>query len=258
MVRQSGADSSAYKRNARDTWRRAAPAWHEWIGFISEWVSPATELMLDLARIQEGSRVLDIAAGDADQSLKAARRVGKTGYVLATDLTPRFVSFAAAAANEAGFSNVESRVMDAEDLDLEDDSFDASICRLGLMFLPDKVRGLSEVRRVLKPGGCMAAIVFSVPERNPYLSIPISIIRRRLNTSDPAPGEPGVFSLAAPELITGAFAAAGFQNIETHRVATELRFKSAEVCVRFERYVKGGSRRNLERDRPGSARARKP
>ena len=89
-VRGSVANLTKDKQSARDTWRRAAPSWHNWINTISRWISPATESMLDQAGISEGKGVLDLAAGDGDQSLKAAHRVGVSGYVLATDLTPRF------------------------------------------------------------------------------------------------------------------------------------------------------------------------
>jgi ubiquinone/menaquinone biosynthesis C-methylase UbiE len=75
---------------------------------------PATQMMLDLAEVRTGSRVLDVAAGTGDQTLLAAERVGPTGFVLATDISASMLKLAADAAREAGFTNVETRVMDAE------------------------------------------------------------------------------------------------------------------------------------------------
>ena len=93
---------------------------------------PATQMMLDLAEVRTGGRVLDVAAGTGDQTLMAAERVGPTGYVLATDISASMLKLAADAAREAGLTNVETRVMDAENIDLDADSFDAVICQLGL------------------------------------------------------------------------------------------------------------------------------
>lgn len=238
-MKRANANLSAYKLNTRDTWRRAAPSWHNWIKMISEWISPATESMLDSAGISEGKRVLDLAAGDGDQALKAARRVGGSGYVLATDLTPRFLQYATRASRKAGLAQMETRIMDAENLELDDESFDAAICRLGLMFLPDKARGLSEIKRVLKPSGRFAAIVFSIARNNPFLEIPLEIIQRRTGIPEPAPGQPGILSLAKPGLLAGLFAEAGFRDVQSHTVSTELTFESAEMCVRFEREAMG-------------------
>jgi ubiquinone/menaquinone biosynthesis C-methylase UbiE len=98
---------------------------------------PATQMMLDLAEIRTGNRVLDVAAGTGDQTIMTAQRVGPTGHVLATDISASMLKLAADAAREAGLTNVETRVMDAESIDLEAGSFDAVICQLGLMLFPD-------------------------------------------------------------------------------------------------------------------------
>jgi parallel beta-helix repeat protein len=91
---------------------------------------PATQMMRDLAEVKTGARVLDVAAGTGDQTLMAAQRVGATGYVLATDISASMLKLTADTAREAGLTNIETRVMDAENIDLEADSFDAVICQL--------------------------------------------------------------------------------------------------------------------------------
>jgi ubiquinone/menaquinone biosynthesis C-methylase UbiE len=138
----------------------------------------ATEMMLEMAGVQPGGRVLDVAAGTGDQTLMAARRVGPMGYVLAADISASMLSVAAEAARKEGLTNVETRVVDAENLALDADSFDAAICRIALMLFPNPAKALTEMRRVVKPGGKVAAMVFSAFEKNPYHGIPIAIVRR--------------------------------------------------------------------------------
>ena len=129
-------DHIKYKESILAEWQKTAEGYHRWIPFISQWLGPATELMLDLAVLESGAHVLDLAAGDGDQTLAAARRVGATGYVLATDIAPNFVAFAAQSAHAAGLEHVEARVMDGENLELEDAAFDAVISRLKHCQLP--------------------------------------------------------------------------------------------------------------------------
>jgi ubiquinone/menaquinone biosynthesis C-methylase UbiE len=90
---------------------------------------PATQMMLDVAEVRTGSRVLDVAAGTGDQTIMTAHRIGPTGYVLATDISASMLKLAADTAREAGITNVETRLMDAENIDLDADSFDAVICQ---------------------------------------------------------------------------------------------------------------------------------
>jgi SAM-dependent methyltransferase len=228
-------DATKYKAATRDQWQRAAEAWHRWIPVVRRWAGPVTELMLERLRIGPGMRVLDVAAGDGDQALMAAERVGPTGFVLATDIAPDLVAFADRTARERGLSQLQARVMDAENLELDDAAFDVVISRFGLFFLPDLPRALSEIRRVLGPGGRVGAIVFSTPDRNPFFSVPISIIRRRAQLGPPPPGQPGPFSLGAPGVLASALAQAGFREVDAPSVSAPLRMASARECVRFER-----------------------
>jgi ubiquinone/menaquinone biosynthesis C-methylase UbiE len=138
-------DPGKYKETILDEWQKTAEGWHRWMPFISQWLRPATELMLDMAATGPGDHVLDLAAGDGDQTLVAARRVGSTGYVLATDIAPNFVAFAAKSARAAGLGNVEARAMNGENLELEDAAFNAVISRLGLMYFPDLQKSLMEI-----------------------------------------------------------------------------------------------------------------
>src|SRR5438270_7192360 len=88
-------DPQQYKRTTKQQWEDAAEAWHRWGPTLENWLGAATERMLDAAGITEGSGVLDVAAGAGGQSLAAASRVGATGRVLATDISPTILTYAA-------------------------------------------------------------------------------------------------------------------------------------------------------------------
>jgi len=229
-------DPIKYKETTRQQWQAAAGAWHQWGPTLASWLDPATELMLDMAGSGEGSRVLDVAAGAGEQTLLAAKRAGPKGSVLATDISSNILEFAAQAARQAGFNNVGTRVIDGENLDeLAPDSFDAVISRVGLIYFPDQQKALTGMRRALKPGGKMAAIVYSTPENNRFFSIPVSIIRKRAQLPPPLPGQPGPFSLGGSGVLEAAFQKAGFHDIRIRVIPAPLKMSSAAECVRFER-----------------------
>ena len=228
-------DPAKYKETTREQWQSAADAWDRWGPTLHDWLGPATEIMLDMAAIGPGHRVLDVAAGAGEQTLAIARRVGSRGRVLATDLAPRILEFAAERARAAGLGNVDVRVMDGESVDLADDSFDAVVSRVGLIYFPDRQRALAGMRRVLVPGGRIAAIVYSTADKNGFFSVPIDIVRRRASLGPPLPGQPGPFSLGAAGVLESAFGEAGFRDVRTRVVSAPLRMASAAEYLRFAR-----------------------
>ena len=235
MSAQPNFDAAKYKATSRDQWEAAAEAWHRWAPTLRAWLGPATERMLELAGVASGARVLDVAAGAGDQTLQIASRVGPGGSVLATDISPTILTFAAGAAERAGLGNVTTRVMDGEQLELEDATFDVVVSRVGLIYFPDQQRALSEMRRVLVPGGRVAAIVYSTPAQNGFFSAPVAVVRRHAQLGAPVPGQPGPFSLGGPGVLEEAFAEAGFSEVTAERIQAPLRMTSAADCLRFER-----------------------
>ncbi len=235
MTTPTSFDPAKYKTATREQWETTAAAWHRWGPVLRSWLGPATERMLEFAQVRPGCRVLDVAAGAGDQTLQTAARVGPGGSVLATDISPAILAFAAAEAQRAGHTNVTTRVMDGEHLDLSDASFDAVISRVGLIYFPDQQQALREMHRVLVPGGRVAAIVYAAADKNGFFSVPVSIVRRAAKLGTPLPGQPGPFSLGAEGAIEAAFARAGFREVRAERVAAPLRMQSAEECLRFEK-----------------------
>ncbi|MFC7489393.1 MULTISPECIES: class I SAM-dependent methyltransferase [unclassified Knoellia] len=228
-------DPIAFKTTTRAQWENAAEAWHRWGPSIERWLGTATGQMLDDVRLTEGSRVLDVAAGAGGQTLAAARRVGSSGHVLATDISPAILRFTADEAAAAGLSNVTTLEADGEDLSaVPDGSVDAAISRVGLIYFPDRVRALEEICRTLRPGGRVSAIIYSTPDRNGFFSIPVGVIRRVAGLPAPGPGLPGPFSLGGPGVAEAAYAAAGLVDVTVTTVPSPVRMANAAECVRFE------------------------
>ncbi len=229
-------DPETYKRTTRQQWQDAAEAWHRWGPIIEDWLGPATQRMLDAAGITTGAHVLDVAAGAGGQSLAAARRVGPSGRVVATDISPTILTYAAKAAAEAGVTNIETLEADGEALDgVAAETFDAVISRVGLIYFPDRQAALAGMRRALREGGRIAAVVYSTPDRNGFFSVPVSIIRERAQLPAPQPGQPGPFSLGSPGVLESLLTGAGFRDIRVEVIPSPLRLGSAADCVRFER-----------------------
>jgi SAM-dependent methyltransferase len=225
----------AYKDTTREQWEDAAEAWHRWGPALEAWLGSATELMLDLAGVEEGDRVLDVAAGAGGQTLAAARRVGPAGAVLATDISPRILEFAAGEARRAGLANVGTHTVDGEELDVAPGSFDAAISRVGLIYFPDRQGALARIRAALRPGGRFATITYSTPERNGFFSVPVGIIRGRAELPPPAPGQPGPFSLGGDGVLQAELEEAGFTDVAVRAVDAPVLMASSAECARFER-----------------------
>ncbi len=228
-------DAVRYKNTTHDQWQAAAEAWYQWSPTLNQWLGAATEKMLEMAGVNSGQRVLDVAAGAGEQSITIAKKVGPSGYVLATDISANILEYAKKIAQQAGLQTIDTKVMDGENLMLEDETFDAVISRVGLIYFPDQQKALKEMLRVLKRGGKVAAIVYSTPEKNKFFSVPVSIIRQRAKLPPPLPGQPGPFSLGAEGIIEKAFSKAGFVNVKSVLFDSPLALPSAKECVRFER-----------------------
>ena len=256
MTTQPTFDPDAYKATTLAQWQQAAAAWDAWGPTLEDWLGAATQQMLDAAAVREGCAVLDVAAGAGGQSLAAAERVGPSGRVLATDLSPATLDFAAQQARRQGLSNVMTQVLDGENLDVPEQSFDAVISRVGFIYFPDQQAAFAGMLRALRRGGRLAGAVYSTAENNPFFSIPVSIIRRRAGLPPPLPGQPGPFSFGAPGVAESALQRSGFVDVAVQKVPSPLRMASSAECVRFEQESFGALHQMLSKlDEPGRAAA---
>jgi len=233
-------DPEKFKAATREQWNQSAKGWNDKSAQIRDWLRDSTSAMIEMANIKTGSRVLDVAAGAGDQTLDIAKRVGPSGSVLATDLSPAILEYAKDNAQRAGYSNVETKAVDGENLAVEEASFDAAICRLGLMFYPDPAKGLREIFRALKPGGRACTMVFSSPDKNPCVAILVSTAFKHAGLPPRDPYQPGgLLSLGKPGLIDELFQKAGFSEVATTKVLAPFRLASAKDYLDFIRTSAG-------------------
>jgi ubiquinone/menaquinone biosynthesis C-methylase UbiE len=249
-------DPKAFKAATRNQWEKAARGWNDHTPQIRAWLRDATDAMLEMAAIGRGARVLDLAAGAGDQTLDIAERVGSGGRVLATDLSSAILEFAQDNARRAGYGNVETRVADGEHLPVDDASFDAAVCRLGLMFFPDPVQGLREVHRALRPGGRVCTMVFARPEANPCITTLMATALKRAGLPARDPFQPGgLLSLGKPGLLDEMFTRAGFKEVATTTIAAPFRLPTARHYLEFIRASASPIQQILDRLDAGAAEA---
>ena len=228
--------SDGFKIVMREQWNRSAQGWNSESPKIRSWLSEATNAMIEMAEVRLGMRVLDIAAGAGDQTLDIAKRVGPAGHVLATDLSPDILEFCKENARRAGYDNVETLAADGETLRVEEASFDAAICRLGLMFFPDPGKGLRAIRGALKPGGRFCSMVFSAPDKNPCVATLVSTALKHAGLPPRDPYQPGgLLSLGKPGLTDELFRQAGFVQVATTQVNAPFRLASVRDYLDFVR-----------------------
>jgi SAM-dependent methyltransferase len=237
----------------RTQWEGAAPGWARWEATVATWMAPATETMLTMAGVDVGARVLDLASGAGSQTLLAARRVGAQGHVVASDVADTMLHHVRENARAAGLANVTTLAGAAEDLDVAAESFDAVICRLGLMLFVDPTKALVAMRRALRAGGKVAVVVFTTPAANAFMAHPMQILLRHAGKMPPAPGQPGIFSLGVPGVIERLFADSGFVGIEQRNLALPLRMPSATQALAMMQEAFGAYRAVVS-DRPEAVR----
>ena len=228
-------DRDEYKRAALENWQTVAPGWERWREPIERTSVPMREWLLRELAPTTGDTILELAAGFGDTSHAAAEIVGGEGRVLCTDFSPAMVDAARRRGDELGFVNVEYRVLDAERIELGDDSVDGVLCRCGYMLLPDPARALAETRRVLRPGGRVALAVWREADRNPWISILGRMLRDRGHDSAPEPGAPGIFTMAREERLRTLLEDAGLTVLTVEDVPVTFVYESFdEYIVRAE------------------------
>jgi ubiquinone/menaquinone biosynthesis C-methylase UbiE len=230
------------KSDLRNTWESAAPGWAKWEQEFSAGLFDATETLIDMAGVEPGMRVLDLACGAGSQSMQAARRVGPAGHVIATDISAAMLDYARRNAANAGLENIEFQACAAEDLDTTQPAVDASISRLGLMLFPSPGKAVDAVRQVLRTGGRFAALVFTTPANNPFMAQPMAILLRHAVKSPPAPGQPGIFALGGEQVLEKLLAESGLTDVKGTILRAPLTFSTASDALQFLQEAAGAYR----------------
>jgi len=226
----------------RDTWESAAPGWAKWEHVFATGLSGATDALMDMAGLQPGMQVLDLACGAGSQSIEAAKRVGPNGGVVASDISATMLEHVRSNAAHAGLQNIETLECAAEDLEQAEARFDASICRLGLMLFPSPRKAVAAVRRALKPGARFAALVFTTPANNPFMAQPMAILLRHARKSPPAPGQPGIFALGGAGVLERLMQDGGLGDVKTKIVRASLALPSASDALQLMQQAAGAYR----------------
>ncbi len=230
-------------------WQRMASGWERRRADIDEVTAPVREWLVSELAPRPGDTILELAAGPGDTGHEVAAVVGEEGRLISTDFSPEMVEVARRGGEALGLRNVDYRTMDAEHLQLEDDSVDGVICRFGFMLMADPAAALSETRRVLRPGGRLALAVWRGPEQNPWISIAGRVLVERGHMAPPEPGSPGMFSMATDDRVESLLYAAGFERVRIEDVPVLLVYRGFDDYVALASDT-GGSFSAAFRDSP--------
>jgi len=240
-------DADDVRAQQRENWARAAPFWAKRRDELQRFAEPVSEWILDRAALQPGSRVLELAAGAGETGFLAARRIGPTGTLMSTDVAEEMLEGGRARAEEIGLGNVEFKRMELEWIDAPTASFDAVLCRWGLMFALDVEAALREIRRVLKPGGRLAAATWSVREKNPWATVLQDVLFEQGHVEPPDPSAPGPFRLSDPEQLVELAESAGLFEPAVEPIALEMRYPSFDAYYEVQSDISLGLREALDR-----------
>jgi SAM-dependent methyltransferase len=221
-------DPATYRQESLENWGQVATGWEarrEWLmdntGLVNTW-------LVDKLEPRPGQTILEIGAGTGDLGLQVAERMGERGRVISTDFAPEMVEVARRQTEARGLSNVEHRVLDAEEMDLPDDAVDGVVSRWSYMLMADPASAFMETRRVLRPAGRLAFAVWGTAEKNPWQAVPGMTLVQRGHMPAPVPGAPGIFALGEPGRIRGLVVGAGFTEPELEEIVFEYRYPNSD------------------------------
>ncbi|MBY0247060.1 MAG: methyltransferase domain-containing protein [Nitrospiraceae bacterium] len=213
----------------RQDWNRVAGGWEKWDRFFDEQMAFLNHRLVADARLRSGLRVLDLGSGTGYPALLAAQTVGPDGTVVGIDLAEQMLDVARRKATRLGLNNITFRAGDVTTLPFEANAFDAITSRFCLMFLPEIPKAAAEIARVLKPGGWLAAAVWSAPEKNPSIGLAMTTIKQVIDLPPPDPTAPGVFRLAKPGDLAGMLQQAGLIDVSDQEFFGEWSYSSADA-----------------------------
>jgi SAM-dependent methyltransferase len=226
-------DLDQYRRDSHEIWERMAVSWerhHQWVWRVTRAVGEGMVANLDP---QPGQTILELAAGTGETGFAAAERIGPDGKLISTDFAAPMVEAARRRADELGLGNVEFRTMDAEQMDLPDNSVDGVLCRFGYMLMADPAAALAETRRVLRDGGRLSFGVWGDALRNPWAAIAGAALVEHGHMPMPEPDAPGIFAMGDPGRIESLVSGASFGEPRIEDVAVEWTFEDFDGYWNF-------------------------
>jgi SAM-dependent methyltransferase len=226
-------DPDDYRASSLEMWDRMASGWERRRTDIDEATAPVREWLVRALAPQPGDTVLELAAGPGDTGHEVAALVGDGGCVISTDFSPEMVGVARRRGEEVGLRNVDYRTMDAERLELDDESVDGVICRFGFMLMADPAAALAETRRVLRSGGRLVLAVWRGSEQNPWVAIAGRELVERGHMAPPEPGSPGIFSMASDDRVRSLLEAAGFTQVRIEDIPVLLVYRGIDDYIAF-------------------------
>jgi ubiquinone/menaquinone biosynthesis C-methylase UbiE len=233
-------DLEEYRKTSHEVWERLAAGWDDWTDEIVEQSGVATEQMVAALAPEPGETILELASGAGVGGFACAAAMGGEGRLIMTDFAEQMVEAARRRGAALGFDNIEYRVMDAESMDLGDESVDGVLCRWGYMLMADPGAALRETRRVLRPGGRVSFSVWGAPEDNPWGSVPGRVLVERGHMEPPESGAPGVFALGDPERIEALVTGAGFERPQLEEIRLIWRYNDFAAFWSFVTEAAGG------------------
>jgi ubiquinone/menaquinone biosynthesis C-methylase UbiE len=222
-----------------DQWQEIAPAWERGRELLWESTRAVSEWLVDQLDPRPGQTILDIAAGTGETGFLAAERLGETGHLISSDLSPHMVEAAQRVAGLFGVANAEFRVLDAEQLDLPDASVDGVISRFGYVLRGEPPAALSEVRRVLRPGGNFAFAVWAEREQNDWMTVPATVMEERGHLPPQTKAEAALSARRNALSITRLLPDAGFESAEIAEMPVAYRFANADELWFFVSELRG-------------------
>lgn len=207
----------------RSMWASVAPGWEAHATYTDVRGAAPTAALLDRAAVAPADRVLELACGPGSVGLAAANRVGPDGHVVLSDVVPEMAAIAGRRAAALGITNVSTAIRDIEEIDDPDDSYDAVVCREGVMFATDQARACAEMARVVRPGGRVAIATWGPQDRNPWLGLVLESVSEQVGHPVPPPGMPGPFALSDAARVHTLLADAGLEDVSVDELDLPLR-----------------------------------
>lgn len=221
------------KIQQRKHWDAVAAGWDAQGDWIEQNFAPLTEWLRTAGCWRSGSRVLDVGCGSGYPAISAAKAIGPSGRVVATDISPEMLAVAARRAQHAGVANIEFVEADAEELPVDAAAFDAVTNTYGLMFCPNPERAVGEMRRVLRPGGGAAIVVWDEPGKNPFFEVMFTGAASLLGLSQLEAGRAGPFRLASPERLAAILRDADLLDVVIDSVPMTFESRSIDDYLRM-------------------------